>query len=68
MEMHRACRLVVDTGLHAFNWTQQRAADYLAKYVAMTRGRIEVGHRQRAEESPEVSACRNGVLVFVGDA
>ena len=26
----RACRLVVDTGLHAFNWTREQAIDYMA--------------------------------------
>jgi uncharacterized protein (DUF885 family) len=34
-EMWRACRLVVDTGLHAKGWTRQQALDYLASNTAL---------------------------------
>ncbi|HEU4453736.1 MAG TPA: DUF885 domain-containing protein [Longimicrobium sp.] len=35
-EMWRACRLVVDTGIHAKGWTRQQAIDYMAENSALT--------------------------------
>jgi uncharacterized protein (DUF885 family) len=35
-EMWRACRLVVDTGLHAFGWTRQQVMDYMASNTALS--------------------------------
>jgi len=35
-EMWRAIRLVVDTGLHAFKWSRQRAIDYFKEHAAKT--------------------------------
>ena len=35
-EMWRACRLVVDPGLHAMGWTRQQALDYLASNTALS--------------------------------
>ncbi len=35
-EMWRACRLVVDTGLHAMGWTRRQTMDYLASNTALS--------------------------------
>ena len=35
-EMWRACRLVVDTGIHCKGWTREQALDYLAAHTALS--------------------------------
>ena len=35
-EMWRACRLVVDTGIHAKGWTREQVIDYMAENTALS--------------------------------
>ena len=34
--MWRACRLVIDVGLHTKNWTKEQAVAYLSNYTALS--------------------------------
>ena len=40
-EMYRACRLVVDTGIHYLGWTREKAIQYMKENCMMTIHKIE---------------------------
>jgi uncharacterized protein (DUF885 family) len=39
-EMWRACRLVIDTGIHQFGWSRARAVEYLTQRAALSEHEI----------------------------
>ncbi len=39
-EMWRACRLVIDTGIHQFGWTREQAQAYLREHAALSEHEI----------------------------
>ncbi|WP_164118896.1 DUF885 domain-containing protein [Sphingorhabdus sp. Alg239-R122] len=40
-EMWRACRLVVDTGIHSKGWSKKQAIDYMLDNTALTEANVE---------------------------
>ncbi|XP_025080349.1 uncharacterized protein LOC112555951 isoform X1 [Pomacea canaliculata] len=40
--LFRACRLVIDTGIHYYNWTREQAVDYFLRYTTDSRAGVEV--------------------------
>jgi uncharacterized protein (DUF885 family) len=56
-EIWRACRLVVDTGIHAFGWTRQEAIDYMA-------GRTALSIHECTTEVDRYIACPGQALAY----
>lgn len=64
MEMWRACRLVVDTGLHWLGWSRDRSIDYMAARLTLSRGTIAAEVDRYAALPAQALAYQIGNLKF----
>ena len=61
-EMWRACRLVVDTGMHAFGWSRERAIQYMADNSVLSLHNIEAEVDRYITWPGQALAYKNGEL------
>ena len=62
MELWRACRLVVDTGIHAKQWTRQQAIDYLTDNTPNTRTAAEKAIERYIVMPSQATAYKIGMM------
>lgn len=65
MELWRACRLVVDTGIHAKKWTRAEAIAYLKKNTPNAEGDIVNGIERYIVFPSQATAYKIGMLKIV---
>jgi uncharacterized protein (DUF885 family) len=63
-EMWRAMRLVVDTGLHAYGWTRERAIDYMLAHSAMSAHEAPSEVERYIVDPGQALAYKNGALTI----
>ena len=62
MELWRACRLVVDTGLHQKRWTREKAIDYLASNSPNPQGDVVKAIERYIVMPSQATAYKIGML------
>ncbi len=62
MELWRACRLVVDTGIHHYKWTRQQAIDYLMQNTPSAKIRAERSIDRYIVMPSQATAYKVGML------
>jgi uncharacterized protein (DUF885 family) len=65
-EMWRATRLVVDTGIHAFGWSRQRAVDFMVDNTALSRANIDAEVNRYITNPGQALAYKIGELRIRG--
>ena len=63
-QIWRACRLVVDTGMHAFGWDRQRAIDFMAENTGMAPEAVAAEIDRHITEPGQGLAYTMGELVI----
>jgi len=65
-EMWRACRLVVDVGIHAEGWSRQQAIDYLGSRAALSEHEVETEIDRYIGWPGQALAYKLGELTIIG--
>lgn len=65
MELWRACRLVVDTGIHAKRWTRQQAIDYLIANTPNPEGDIVKAIERYIVMPSQATAYKVGMMEII---
>ena len=61
-EMWRACRLVVDAGIHAKGWTRDQAIAYMLQHTALSRANVEAEVNRYISWPGQATAYKVGEL------
>ncbi|MEM9386622.1 MAG: DUF885 domain-containing protein [Pseudomonadota bacterium] len=65
MELFRATRLVVDTGLHAKRWSREQAVEYLGAQTGLPDGRVEREIDRYAVNPGQATGYKTGQLAIL---
>ena len=64
-EMWRACRLVVDTGIHALGWSREQVQQYLAEHTALSTQEVRTETDRYIANPGQALAYKMGELKFL---
>jgi uncharacterized protein (DUF885 family) len=63
-EMWRACRLVIDTGIHDLGWTREQAIDYLSSNTALADHEVETEIDRYISDPGQALAYKLGEMLI----
>lgn len=66
MELWRACRLVIDTGIHHERWTREQAIEYLAKNTPGTERDVRKAVERYIVMPSQATAYKIGMMHILG--